>query len=118
GGRRARLMEQRQLGASGLDVSVIGLGCSNFGGRTDVETARRVVHRALDLGITFFDTADVYGNRGGSETCLGQALGVRRKDVVLATKFGRPMDDGSIGGASRGYTMAAVEASLRRLRTD
>jgi aryl-alcohol dehydrogenase-like predicted oxidoreductase len=77
------------------------------------------VHKALDLGITLFDTADFYGERGGSETILGQVLGDRRKDIVLATKFGMPMDDaGSLKGASRRYMLSAVEASLRRLKTD
>ena len=69
------------LGRSGLKVSTIGLGCNNFGGRIDLEASRKVVHKALDLGITLFDTADVYGETGGSETCLGQILGDRRKDI-------------------------------------
>lgn len=113
-------MEQRNLGKSGLRVSAVGLGCNNFGGRIDLEATRRVVHKALDLGITFFDEADTYGDpRGTSETCLGQILGDRRKDIVLATKFARPMDgSGQFEGASRHYIMAEVEASLRRLRTD
>ena len=113
-------MEQRNLGKSGLRVSAVGLGCNNFGGRIDLEATRRVVHKALDLGITFFDEADTYGDpRGTSETCLGQILGDRRKDIVLATKFARPMDgSGRFEGASRHYIMAEVEASLRRLRTD
>lgn len=112
-------MEFRNLGRSGLRVSSIGLGCNNFGGRIDLEATRRVVHKALDLGITLFDTADVYGERGGSETCLGQILGEQRKRIVLATKFGMAMsDDGSKSGASRHYIMTAVEDSLRRLRTD
>jgi aryl-alcohol dehydrogenase-like predicted oxidoreductase len=84
-----------------------------------LDATRRVVHRALDLGITLFDTADVYGDRGGSETCLGEILGDRRKDIVLATKFALPMDDaGVLKGASRSYIMRAVEDSLRRLKTD
>jgi aryl-alcohol dehydrogenase-like predicted oxidoreductase len=112
-------METRNLGTSGLRVSVVGLGCNNFGGRIGLEESRAVVHRALDLGITLFDTADTYGNRGGSENCLGQVLGERRKDIVLATKFGMPMDEAKVlSGASRRYIMTAVEASLRRLRTD
>lgn len=112
-------MKQRTLGKSGLQVSLVGLGCNNFGGRIDLEASRRVVHKALDLGITLFDTADFYGERGGSETVLGQVLGDRRKDIVLATKFGMPMDDaGSLKGASRRYMLSAVEASLRRLKTD
>ena len=112
-------MKQRTLGASGLKVSLVGLGCNNFGGRIDTEASREVIHKALDLGITLFDTADVYGNRGGSETCLGQFLGDRRKDIVLASKFGSPMDDaGTMMGGSRRYIMSAVEASLKRLKTD
>jgi len=109
-------MEQRYLGKSGLKVSEVGLGCNNFGA-LDVEASREVVHRALDLGVTLFDTADVYGNRGGSETQLGEILGPRRKDIVLATKFGAPMDDRG-GGASRRYILSACEASLDRLKTD
>jgi aryl-alcohol dehydrogenase-like predicted oxidoreductase len=113
-----KTMEQRTLGRSGLKVSEVGLGCNNFG-VLDVESSRKVVHRALDLGVTLFDTADVYGNRGGSETQLGEILGPRRKDIVLATKFAMPMDDaGSMAGASRRYIMTAVEASLKRLKTD
>lgn len=112
-------MEIRNLGRSGLRVSAVGLGCNNFGGRIDLEASRRVVHRALDLGITLFDTADVYGERGGSETCLGEILGPRRKDIVLASKFGMPMDDAErLKGGSRRYIISAVEASLKRLRTD
>lgn len=112
-------MEQRTLGKSGLQVSVIGLGCNNFGWHTDLEASRKVVHKALDLGVTLFDTADIYGNRGGSEEQLGQILGERRKDIVLASKFGMAMDEaGRLKGASRRYIMAAVEGSLRRLKTD
>jgi len=112
-------MEIRNLGRSGLRVSSIGLGCNNFGGRIDLEATRKVVHRAFDLGITLFDTADVYGERGGSETCLGKVLGDRRKDIVLATKFAMPMDGAEVlKGASRRYIMRAVEDSLRRLKTD
>ena len=117
-------MQVRNLGNSGLRVSLVGLGCNNFGGRLDLEGSRKVVHKALDLGITLFDTADVYGGlgggkTGGSEECLGQILGDRRKDIVLATKFAMPMDAAEkLKGASRRYIMAAVEASLRRLRTD
>jgi aryl-alcohol dehydrogenase-like predicted oxidoreductase len=112
-------MELRNLGNSGLLVTEIGLGCNNFGFRIDIEDSRAVVNKALDLGITFFDTADVYGNRGGSETILGQVLGSRRKDIVLATKFGKPMDDArTMTGASRRYILFAVEESLRRLGTD
>jgi aryl-alcohol dehydrogenase-like predicted oxidoreductase len=112
-------VELRNLGRSGLRVSVVGLGCNNFGGRIDLEASRAVVHKALDLGITLLDTADTYGNRGGSETVLGQILGARRKDIVLATKFGMAMDDsGRLKGGSRRYIMSAVEDSLRRLKTD
>jgi aryl-alcohol dehydrogenase-like predicted oxidoreductase len=113
-------MEQRNIGKSGLQVSVVGLGCNNFGGRIDLAATRKVVHKALDLGVTFFDEADTYGDpRGSSETCLGEILGDRRKDIVLATKFARPMDAaGRFQGASRHYIMAEVEASLRRLKTD
>jgi aryl-alcohol dehydrogenase-like predicted oxidoreductase len=111
-------MKLRNLGRSGLRVSVVGLGCNNFGGRIDLDAARKVVHKALDCGFTLFDTADVYGERGGSETCLGQILGDRRKEIVLATKFGMEMNNGERKGASRHYIMQAVEASLTRLKTD
>lgn len=112
-------MQKRKLGGAGPQVSLVGLGTNNFGGRIDLAASRRVVDKALDLGVTLIDTADVYGNRGGSEEFLGQILGPRRKDVVLATKFGLPMDEaGKLRGASRGYIMQAVEASLRRLKTD
>jgi aryl-alcohol dehydrogenase-like predicted oxidoreductase len=112
-------VQERNLGKSGLRVSLVGLGCNNFGGRIDLEASRKVVHKAIDCGITLFDTADVYGERGGSETCLGQILGERRKDIVLATKFGMPMDDaGRQKGGSRRYITSAVEASLKRLKTD
>ena len=111
-------MTLRNLGKSGLRVSLVGLGCNNFGGRMDLESSTKVIHKAIDAGITLFDTADAYGNQGGSETVLGQVLGERRKDIVLATKFGLPMDDGEKKGASRRYIMSAVEASLRRLKTD
>ncbi len=113
-------MEQRNLGKWGLPVSAIGLGCNNFGGRSDFAATQAVVHKALDLGITFFDEADTYGDpRGNSESYLGEILGDRRKDIVLATKFARPMDgSGRFEGASRRYIIAEVEASLRRLKTD
>jgi aryl-alcohol dehydrogenase-like predicted oxidoreductase len=112
-------MQQRNLGRSGLRVSQIGLGCNNFGRSLDLAGSRPVIHKALDLGITFFDCADVYGRRGGAETILAEVLGPRRKDIVLATKFGRPMDDeGRLKGGSRRYVFTAVEASLRRLKTD
>jgi aryl-alcohol dehydrogenase-like predicted oxidoreductase len=112
-------MEYRDIGASGLKVSVIGLGTNNFGPRADLAAARTLVHHALDRGINHIDTADIYGPSGKSEEFLGEILGHRRKDVVLATKFGIPFDaSGQMQGASRRYIMTAVEASLRRLRTD
>jgi aryl-alcohol dehydrogenase-like predicted oxidoreductase len=112
-------MEQRRLGANGPAVTVVGLGCNNFGGRTDLEKSRLVIDRAIDLGINLLDTADIYGNRGGSEDIIGQALGAKRDKVLIATKFAGRMDDsGALQGGSRKYVISAVEASLRRLRTD
>ncbi len=112
-------MQRRRIGISGPEVSLVGLGANNFGARIDLAASRLVVDKALDLGVTLIDTADIYGNKGGSEECLGQILGPRRKDVVLATKFGLPMDGaGKLRGASRRYVMQAAEASLRRLKTD
>jgi aryl-alcohol dehydrogenase-like predicted oxidoreductase len=112
-------MLQRNFGATNLRVSAVGLGCNNFGVRLDLAGTRKIVEAALDAGITLFDTADIYGHRGGSETLLGEALGPRRKDIVLITKFGLPMDDsGRLQGGSRRYALAAIEASLRRLKTD
>ncbi len=112
-------MKQRKLGASGVQVSVVGLGCNNFGGRIDLNASRRVIDAALDLGITFFDTADIYGERGGSESILGEVLGSRRKDIILATKFGMAMDEaGALKGGSRRYIFSAIDGSLRRLKTD
>ena len=112
-------MQTRKLGNSGPEVSLVGLGTNNFGGRIDAAAARRVLDRALYLGVTLIDTADTYGNKGGSEEILGNLLGPRRKAIVLATKFGLPMDDaGKQRGASRRYVMEAAEASLRRLKTD
>lgn len=102
-----------------MEVSEIGLGCNNFGIRIDLEGTRTVVSKALDLGVTLFDTADNYGNFGGSETLLGQVLGGERKRIVLATKFAAPMAaDVTRKNASRRYIMSAVEASLTRLQTD
>lgn len=112
-------MNFRNLGKSGLRVSLAGLGCNNFGGRIDLEASRKVIDKALDLGVAFFDTSDYYGNMGGSETILGHVLGERRKNIVLATKFGLPMGKAeTLKGASRRYIFTAVEASLRRLQTD
>lgn len=111
-------MKLRTVGKSGLQVSVVGLGCNNFGWGLDLEASRAVIHKALDLGVTLFDTADIYGGQGGSEECLGKVLGNRRKDIVLATKFGMVMDkEGLLKGASRRYILSAVEASLKRLNT-
>jgi aryl-alcohol dehydrogenase-like predicted oxidoreductase len=111
-------MEKRKLGKSGIEVSVVGLGCNNFGA-LPLEASRAVVDRAIDSGITLFDTADVYGNRGGSETQLGEILGLRRNDIVLATKFAMPMDEaGTKSGASAAHIREACEASLKRLKTD
>ena len=111
-------MEYRYLGKSGLQVSAIGLGTNNFGGRTDEETSVRVLLHALDLGINFIDTANQY-SKGESEDIIGRALGDRRHDIVLATKGGSIWGTGpNESGASRKHIMDAVEASLRRLRTD
>jgi aryl-alcohol dehydrogenase-like predicted oxidoreductase len=111
-------MQFRRLGNSGLQVSIVGLGCNNFGSRLDAEATARVVHAALDCGITLLDTADVYGN-GQSEEYIGRALKGRRSDAVIATKFGSSMGEGPYSrGASRRYIHRAVEASLRRLDTD
>jgi aryl-alcohol dehydrogenase-like predicted oxidoreductase len=109
-------METRSLGQ--LQVSVVGLGCNNFGGRIDEAATRAVVDAAIDAGVTFFDTADIYGGQGGSETLLGRTLGARRDAIVLATKFGKPMGDGEERRGSAAYVATAVEASLRRLQTD
>jgi aryl-alcohol dehydrogenase-like predicted oxidoreductase len=116
-------MRFRRLGDSGLVVSVVGLGCNNFGRKVDLDGTRAVVHAALDLGINLFDTADIYGNpHGASEELVGAALRGRRDEAVIATKFGMDMagangaDHGARGG--RRYIVRAVEASLRRLGTD
>ena len=112
-------MEYRNLGRSGLQVSAVGLGCNNFGMRIDAAQSAEVVHKALDLGINFFDTADIYGGRGKSEEMLGAALKGRRRNAVIATKFAGPMGDGPLwSGASRRYIFDAVDDSLRRLGTD
>src|ERR1041385_8415262 len=116
-------MSYRRLGTSGLVVSVVGIGCNNFGRKLDADGTRAVVEAALDVGITLFDTADIYGTpHGGSEELLGAALKGRRDEIVLATKFG--MDREGMNGAAHGaggarrYIVRAVEASLRRLDTD
>lgn len=114
-------MRYGQLGRSGLTVSRVGVGCNAFGSRIDAEQVREVVHAALDCGITFFDTADIYGG-GASEELLGAALAGHRAEVVVATKFGGDMQgrngaDWGVRG-SRRYVVRAVESSLRRLGTD
>jgi aryl-alcohol dehydrogenase-like predicted oxidoreductase len=111
-------MRTRGLGSDGPEVSVVGLGCNNFGGRTDLAGTRAVVDAALECGVTLFDTADVY-SQGRSEELLGDCLQGRRDDVVLATKFGKPMNGApDLPRGSREYVRWAVERSLRRLRTD
>lgn len=107
-------MEKRKIGS--LEVSVVGLGCNNFGGRLDAEATAQVAHAALDAGINFFDTADIYGGTK-SEEYLGQALANRRDEVILATKFGGKIDDAR-KGAKPEYVKQAVEDSLRRLAMD
>lgn len=115
-------MRTHQLGDSDLLVSRVGLGCNNFGGRVDFEGTREVVAAALEVGITFFDTADIYGNLGGSESFLGKILKGRRSEVVLATKFSHDMNglNGDDKGArgSRDYIRRAIAGSLERLQTD
>ena len=118
-------MRYRRLGNSGLSVSVVGIGCNNFGRKLDAAATAAVVDAAIECGITLFDTADVYGDpRGGSEELLGAALAAngKRDEVIIATKFGSPMDgtNGPDWGARGGrrYIQRAVEASLRRLGTD
>jgi aryl-alcohol dehydrogenase-like predicted oxidoreductase len=111
-------MNFRQLGNSGLTVSEVGLGCNNFGQRCDFETSKEVIFEALDQGINFFDTADIYGNKGGSESYMGKILKGRRDEIVLATKFGMDMGTNERALASRRYLRCAIEASLKRLQTD
>jgi aryl-alcohol dehydrogenase-like predicted oxidoreductase len=112
-------MDHRRLGDSGLKVSEIGLGCNNFGMRIDQEATCAVIDAAIEHGVTFLDTADVYGGQGKSEEMIGVALkGGKRHQVVLATKFAMQMGGPDKQGGSRRYIMEAVEASLRRLQTD
>jgi len=112
-------VEYRNLGRSGLKVSTVGLGCNNFGMRIDAEAARAVVSRALEEGITLFDTADIYGGRGASEEALGKALGNQRHNAIVATKFGMPFGKGPyMRGGSRRYIYGQLEGSLKRLNTD
>lgn len=111
-------MDLRTVGRSGLQVSVLGLGTNNFGGRLDADASRAVVEACLDAGVTFFDTADIYGGTR-SEEYLGRALDGHRDEVVIATKFGGRVGEGPYDvGASRKHIVAACEASLRRLGTD
>ncbi len=111
-------METRNVGASGLKVSVVGLGCNNFGMRCDLEASRLVIDKAIEQGITLFDTADVYGSPfGKSEEVIGEVLGARRKDIVLATKFGMTGFTSPVR-VDRRYVVEACEASLKRLKTD
>jgi aryl-alcohol dehydrogenase-like predicted oxidoreductase len=112
-------MQMRHVGRSGLKVTTVGLGCNNFGWTIDQQASNSVVARALDLGVNLFDTADRYGTAAGdSETVLGKALGARRKEIVLLTKFGVGLVNARTRDSSRGYVMTAVEGSLRRLNTD
>jgi aryl-alcohol dehydrogenase-like predicted oxidoreductase len=112
-------LEYRTLGRSGLHVSIVGLGCNNFGMKLDKEATAVVVNKAIDTGITLFDTANIYGGAGRSEEFLGEALGSRRQDVIVATKFAGPMGMGPANqGASRRHILQQVEGSLRRLQTD
>ncbi|HEX3690412.1 MAG TPA: aldo/keto reductase [Solirubrobacteraceae bacterium] len=107
----------RPLGASGLNASIVGLGCNNFGRRADLAATRAVIDAAVEEGVTFLDTADVYG-QGMSEEFLGEVLQGRRDQVLLATKFGMDMGDGRGPRGSREYVLHCIDASLTRLRTD
>ncbi len=113
------MIEKRPLGTSGLEASLVGLGCNNFGMKIDLAASRAVINAALDVGITFFDTADMYGN-GQSEEFIGRVLGPRRKEIVLATKFGgvAMMRKSGERWGTRAYIVGCLEASLRRLRTE
>ena len=111
-------MDYRRLGDSGLKVSEIGLGCNNFGMRIDQAATGAVIDAAIEHGVTFFDTADVYGGAGKSEEMIGLALKGKRHQVVLATKFAMQMGGPDKQGGSRRYIVEAVEASLTRLQTD
>jgi aryl-alcohol dehydrogenase-like predicted oxidoreductase len=116
-------MRYQPLGESGLQVSVVGLGCNNFGRRLDADGSRAVIDAALEAGVTLFDTAESYGGRGRSEEIIGEVLEGRRDQVVLATKFGHRASDMGYGAAAgakggRAYIRRAITESLRRLRTD
>jgi aryl-alcohol dehydrogenase-like predicted oxidoreductase len=115
---KEEFMEYRNLGKSGLKVSVLGLGANNFGWWIDEPASAAVINHALEIGINYIDTADMY-DTGRSEEFIGRILKGRRKEVLIATKFGMPMGEGiNDRGGSRGYIMRALEASLRRLQTD
>jgi len=112
-------MEYRKLGNTGLKVSGVGLGGNRFGKWADEPTSIAVINRALDLGVNFIDTADMYGGGGVSEELVGKAVKSRRSQVIITTKFGFPMGDNpNDKGGSRYYIMKAIDASLRRLQTD
>ncbi len=112
-------MRTRSLGDGGPEVTVVGLGCNNFGRRADLEQTRAVIDAALDEGVTLLDTADIYGPQGMSETYMGEVLEGRRDRIVLATKFGMPFEGApEIPRGSRDYIRWAISESLRRLRTD
>jgi aryl-alcohol dehydrogenase-like predicted oxidoreductase len=112
-------MRTRSLGNGGPEVTVVGLGCNNFGRRADLEQTRAVIDAALDEGVTLLDTADIYGPQGTSETYMGEVLEGRRDRIVLATKFGMPFEGApEIPRGSRDYIRWAISESLRRLRTD
>src|SRR3984893_8293247 len=116
--REDKSMQYRQLGTSGIKVSVLGLGTNAFGGRADKDTSIRVLHHAVDSGITFIDTANIYTGTK-SEEIIGEAFEGRRQDVILATKVGLKRGEGpNESGSSRQHIMRELEASLRRLRTD
>jgi aryl-alcohol dehydrogenase-like predicted oxidoreductase len=117
-------MEYRIIGNSMLKVSEVSIGGDTFGNYIDEQTTSRILYHALDLGINYIDTADVYGYGGGSETCIGNALKGKRSKFIIATKFGvgvskdAPVGQGKEGLGSRDYIMKAVDASLKRLNTD
>jgi aryl-alcohol dehydrogenase-like predicted oxidoreductase len=111
-------MTTRPLGDSGIEATVIGLGCNNFGRRVDLDDTRAVIDAAIGDGVTFFDTADIYGPDGRSEELMGHALKGRRDEIVLATKFGMDMHDGAVNRGRPEYVRQAAESSLARLQTD
>jgi aryl-alcohol dehydrogenase-like predicted oxidoreductase len=116
------VLPTRRLGDSDLEVSAVGLGCNNFGRRLDLDRTRAVLEAALEAGITFFDTADIYGGNGASEALMGEALEGRRQEYLIATKFGMEMkgaaDAPNVPRGSRDYIRWAIEGSLRRLRVE